>query len=93
MTHTPGPWRIGKRFPGRVIRGDRVVALCTPNGCDDSPNAEEAANARLIAAAPTLYAIAKLFLERLQYSDPYLDSPKVHAALAQIQALDNPSAS
>jgi hypothetical protein len=54
-THTPGPWRHGdgdRAVTGRA--GARVIAS-VGDLCIDSQWPEDQANARLIAAAPTMY--------------------------------------
>ena len=56
MRPTPGPWRVGEQFAGFVYSEDgRFVADAMPAGARDLGYA----NARLIAAAPDLLAIAK----------------------------------
>jgi hypothetical protein len=68
--HTPGPWKGGE-YPGDMTidgpDGKRIVGGC---GCCNSPwgvtdDAECTANARLIAAAPDMYAL----IERLAGGD------------------------
>ena len=52
--HTPGPWRTDVRDPAFVnydVRTDDTI-ICTMG--IEMPTEEEAANARLIAAAPEL---------------------------------------
>mgnify|MGYP001582170115 CR=1 FL=1 len=61
--HTPGPWRQGVNYPSRIIAGEGnartiVGGTCLPAD-EDSPNAVELANARLIASAPTMLAALK----------------------------------
>ena len=54
--HTLGPWRVATQGLGRnnAVFPAEAVAPCIAD-CDGNPNAEEAqANARLIAAAPTM---------------------------------------
>ena len=64
--HTPGPWTTGTNRPGRVfstMAGAGFVASCCQFADDESaPNRREAANARLIAAAPQL-------LEALRFTE------------------------
>lgn len=59
--YTPGPWQVGAKHPDRVfqespsVSNRRRVAQTAPFGCDtDEADAEDFANARLIAAAPDL---------------------------------------
>jgi hypothetical protein len=63
MTHTPGPWRIGRKpyFVAAGAKGRTSIAHCIWTGSDASqatnPSFEEAiANAHLIASAPELLA-------------------------------------
>lgn len=52
---TPGPWRVEVDSPLRVLACDpRVTVVCPDLG--PASNDQCLANARLIAAAPTLYA-------------------------------------
>lgn len=50
MSHTPGPWKVDRPY----IRGAGRVIASLESGRD---KAEDAANARLIAAAPELYQV------------------------------------
>jgi hypothetical protein len=84
--HTPGPWTLSAYYPNRVIgdRNDgegRYVADCHCNGLNGAEQPEDAANARLIAAAPDL-------LEALQgMLDVYGNDGHLHApALAALRA-------
>lgn len=57
---TPGPWRMAASLRGRTIVesssvNSRVCEMARPHLLDGWP-AEMDANARLIAASPTLYA-------------------------------------
>lgn len=60
MTHTPGPWHHGVSNPTTVWSGTQiasdVVAYCAHN---EFAIGEQAANARLIAAAPEMLAALK----------------------------------
>jgi hypothetical protein len=59
--HTPGPWRLSSMYPARVCgerEGHTFVANCHSN--DDPDDAEDWANARLIAVAPELLEVARL---------------------------------
>jgi hypothetical protein len=69
-TFTPGPWMIQDAGPGtirglrfRVITDEKVIAK-TSNGLE-----EARANARLIAAAPAMYEMCKLFEECMEFID------------------------
>lgn len=48
MSHTPGPWKVDRPY----IRGTGRAIVSIESWCDE---VEDAANARLIAAAPELY--------------------------------------
>jgi len=69
---TPGPWRFGdlERHEGRAYQricdtwGDGlssniVARVCVSHAANHELNADGAANARLIAASPDLYAVAR----------------------------------
>lgn len=58
--HTPGPWRlrISSQEP-EVMAGDFHVATCHLYAGKASCGEPSEANARLIAAAPDLYPVAK----------------------------------
>lgn len=53
QTHTPGPWRMGKRAYDRAIYGQQGAEVASMLDLFHTP-AESLANARLIAAAPDL---------------------------------------
>ena len=66
MKHTPGPWHIAPRKPGNAYRitqsetpqtGALVIADLSCGA--HRPDAEQAANARLITAAPAMLAALK----------------------------------
>ncbi len=84
-THTPGPWKVGKHLHTRRLtadnavevqdaRGYMVAMLFTANRGMDG--VEDAANARLIAAAPELYAALKALMAE-PYGCPFCDSGKL----------------
>ncbi len=84
---TPGPWNLGKTFNRSVFGKEWEVA-----GVTNSPNPDEAnANARLIAAAPDLYAAAVSALNYIENTECefgiQLDSGNaLRAALARSEA-------
>lgn len=86
-TFTPGPWRVSKETGIRYIRAADNHIISTAysmlNGVDNAAKELEAdANARLIAAAPDLYAVLKAF-------GPYLSTEQEmlnHAAMNDGQA-------
>ena len=52
-THTPGPWSYNEKSANRVLGPDNQVVAATYGGA--LGDAEQAANTRLIAAAPSMY--------------------------------------
>lgn len=68
--HTPGPWAVGREVaidyrPYHIVGADggSLVAWCAGGGPKRAVvGPEELANARLIAAAPDLYAALKAML-------------------------------
>ena len=72
-THTPGPWFINKRAAMFIECAHRGIASCTgaDNRSPDNLEAENKANARLIAAAPDLLAACKAALAALSQPMTY----------------------
>ncbi len=68
--HTPGPWKVSGKNPPMIYAraGLDIVAQCDSAG--EMTRDQEAANARLIAAAPDLLAALLALL-----SDKYLADP------------------
>lgn len=66
VAHTPGPWvaeYVGCEKAVLIGDADRVLAFAKMVQFDGTPDAEtQAANARLIAAAPELLTTLKAFL-------------------------------
>jgi hypothetical protein len=54
--HTPGPWRVGIE-PTKVWEAQGAEAFIA--SMKEGTRAEQEANARLIAAAPEMYALLK----------------------------------
>jgi hypothetical protein len=53
VTHTPGPWRVGDGGSwGAMVKDGNGDGICIP--CSGRLGPTDAANARLIAAAPEL---------------------------------------
>ena len=73
MTHTPGPWKIGKFSKTSVVAGKRLVA----NTGGFQSNFEDTlpanlANARLVAAAPELLgALRELIADYEEIGGPH----------------------
>ncbi len=67
--HTPGPWEIDPRAANHVIADKR--SICSLGFHDtslpDGGQAENSANARLIAAAPDLLAALEIARECIAY--------------------------
>lgn len=95
-TYTPGPWHFDERQAGTGDTGS--VEALTPDGkmvtreiCtvlfDDDDPSEDAANARLIAAAPALLAACKAVAEWFGASSPEDEAvlKQVHAAIDQAE--------
>ena len=53
MSHTPGPWSYNEKSANRVLGPDNQVIAAIYGGAVG--DAEQAANTRLIAAAPAMY--------------------------------------
>ena len=53
LSHTPGPWSYNDKSTNRVLGPDNQVVAATYGGTVG--DAEQAANTRLIAAAPAMY--------------------------------------
>ena len=90
-THTPGPWRhAGERY-GRLVDSCGVVIVDLPSSNHPAVDAQIAANARLIAAAPDLLSAAKDFTEAFgsgEFDDPMKVMPYIdrfNAAIAKAQ--------
>ena len=87
--HTPGPWRA--EFSSMLAKGRRRFSLESVSAhkwfgdlylTETISDAEQDANARLIAAAPALLAAAKWALAYLDTSDMPFDEQKKRNALA-----------
>lgn len=76
MKHTPGPWRT----TGSLISNESRVLVASLSGASDDD--VEAANARLIAAAPELLAALKEVVEAQKGG--YLGWGHIDAASAAI---------
>lgn len=69
MTHTPGPWRVSENCQTDVFAGNRFVASAY-NGYRAHVAKTDADNARLIAAAPELLAVAEMVLAHASVETP-----------------------
>jgi hypothetical protein len=94
MSHTPGPWTATP--DAHAVYGNATDAarhICTITMAIN-PNAEDASNARLIAAAPDLLVALKALLpvyrDAVKLHDPNTDdvlSARAHNAIAKAEAL------
>ena len=78
MPHTPGPWHTGTDEDGHVVYNESGGFIADA-GLDDGDEGEEAANARLIAAAPDLLAACQEIFDRLNRKRPISEVPGVDA--------------
>jgi hypothetical protein len=79
VSHTPGPWHVHE--------GQDYIVVLSDHTCTDEPLAEVStlANARLIAAAPELLAIAKAVLESEQVETYSTLAIVARAAIAKVE--------
>lgn len=82
--HVPGPWLVGaSEYVQRVeIYRERSNGIIDPIGCAYGSSGENIANARLIAAAPTLLGA----LQDLANCCGHDDDKALHAALRNASA-------
>ncbi len=78
-THTPGPWVAQWKGLGAIVIGGRGVAVAQMGG----ENGERMANARLVSAAPDLFAALKRLLQ--EADDDGITQTGVDEAFAAIQ--------
>lgn len=93
--HTPGPWEVGSAAEGSSLHMDRMVycddalgsrvADCSKSGHGISV-AQERANARLIAAAPDLLAVARRAEAVLTIVAPRIHTAEYLETLAELRA-------
>ena len=90
--HTPGPWVVDARGGGVVrsdapeterqfARGKGRPQVAVAVGMSDRPEGEWEANARLIAAAPELLALARLVVSETTEDENGNMPPHPHDAL------------
>ena len=92
--HTPGPWVSVHTHPNPDVRAKiayieggrhrRPLEIATVYRCDS--DAEQEANARLIAAAPELLAVARKALDAWTGDGPPIDLDELRAAIAKAGA-------
>lgn len=73
---TPGPWFSGSKRVWANETEDRLGMEITLHGGNNKDNN---ANARLIAAAPDLYAALELILDREEISEDYIKEQAIAA--------------
>ena len=89
--HTTGPWRLSSGDETEIFSGAKPVARAHCGGLTSVKLPEAEANARLIAAAPDLLALAYDFGQMLNGMDPYtvddaaIMRDKIKAAIARAQ--------
>lgn len=88
---TPGPWTVvlakgSYQRPALVMAGDKTVASCLGNQLEPEATSigEATANARLIAAAPDLLALAEGVAEYFAGTDAPLGE-RARAAIAKAE--------
>ena len=81
--HTPGPWSIADTVSDYRISGPDGIGVARTDGISPRRNncEENAANARLIAAAPDLLEAAKEFEGAGDYNDNTVAWHKLRAAI------------
>lgn len=84
-THTPGPWNYHRNHVYAKPTGESQTVATTANGNAFS-DAEREANARLIAASPTMFVAIKSALINLALAARQDGSPQGYTRLA-IEAL------
>ncbi len=85
--HTPGPWALHPRFTAEVWAARRRIANCKGLGEERT----DAANARLIAAAPDLLDVliqCRAVLSTVLGETSADDEPKHSVLTRRIQAAD-----
>lgn len=88
VKHTPGPWNVSGSHIVSVKTGVQLAEVFSPCGYDPK-NQKEAANARLIAAAPDLLAALEQCLvivdahRRISGGDGDMAAMNARAALAR----------
>lgn len=86
QTHAPGPWKIGDQSHDVLSADGHCVASCGPKRNYSNGMGVSLANARLIAAAPSLLAACEAALKRLDGGDLQFDNRLVgqlHAAIRE----------
>lgn len=64
--HTPGPWRVDNES---IVTDSLCIAVIEASGGYQAPTAQRDANARLIAAAPSLLLACQAYVDLFRSSD------------------------
>lgn len=87
IKHTPGPWRYDKRNPSPTT-GEHMIAGGKPGylaEVRDCGSGDIVANARLIAAAPDMYALLRDVVALLNNPDAdQFDADKVERRILDV---------
>jgi hypothetical protein len=81
--HTPGPWVVLQNPMGNDCITAEDCRICDMPGWDDDYADEEAANTRLIAAAPELLAALNALLDDVGRANSMLGAVQARAAIAK----------
>lgn len=92
--HTPGPWRshgeavwsTHESVSGPVTKGTRTNHVCAVSSRLKMPEAERAANARLIASAPDLLAACQRVHKYLNHPNDGAGRATVELCLSELSA-------
>lgn len=86
MSHTPGPWEIGRNVNGLFIKGEQdhaTVYFAKVLDEDDDISLPQAANAALIVQAPRMYE----FIKKLAAANSLRNASDRVAVLADARAI------
>lgn len=67
-THTPGPWKVGRKV-SRAVYGADETPICACDSMGEASREAEYANACLIAAAPDLLTVLRQIHAHLEAGD------------------------
>lgn len=87
---TPGPWQV-KRYANNELQTDFVMVVIGDRVHMIGYSEEDAANARLIAAAPAMYEALQKAIEWIEddrADDDYIIEEWYHEAKAALRAAD-----
>lgn len=78
--HTPGPWRVEPRADHDILGGGFWVARVIAKTYPGMPEDERVANAALIAASPTMLALLRRALDRVDEAALHAEIDRTIAA-------------